>query len=228
MRAYPVQIVSLGSGDPDNITVRALRALVDTDIIFAPGRAALQAMSRLEGAEEIVPKAVLKECPMSKDREVVLALYASMASEVSGLVRQGKRVAIVTIGDAGIYSTAQYICDKLDVPYTVLPGVPSFVAAAAVANSSLVRQGDNFTVLSNIREETDIEHPLSRGEVVAVMKLSAHQALVKRVISRGGYPFVYAEKLGDPNEEWCTQDFGELSPRECPYLSLIIIKPHRS
>lgn len=224
---YPVQIVSLGSGAPDNITIRARRVLDEVDTIIAPGRAALLTISSLEDAERIMEKAVLKTCPMSRDREETLALYQSIAREISEMASSGKKVALVTIGDAGIYSTAQYVCDELDVPYTVLPGVPSFVAAAAIANTSLVRQGDNFTVLSEITNASDIEIPLGRGEVVAVMKLSAHQELVKEIIYKGQYSFIYAEKMGNPDEEWFTEDFAELSDRECPYLSLIIIKPKR-
>lgn len=224
---YPVQIVSLGSGAPDNITIRARRVLDEVDTIIAPGRAALLTISSLEDAERIMEKTVLKTCPMSRDREETLALYQSIAREISEMASSGKKVALLTIGDAGIYSTAQYVCDELDVPYTVLPGVPSFVAAAAIANTSLVRQGDNFTVLSEITNASDIEIPLGRGEVVAVMKLSAHQELVKEIIYKGQYSFIYAEKMGNPDEEWFTEDFAELFDRECPYLSLIIIKPKR-
>ena len=224
---HPVQIVSLGSGAPDNITLRAYRALDEAEVIIAPGRAALIAISSLEHAERIVEKTVLKTCPMSRDRNETMDLYRSIAEEISALVTEGKKVALVTIGDAGIYSTAQYVCDELDVPYTIVPGVPSFVAAAASANSSLVRQGDNLTVLSEIGSADDIEAPLQRGEAVVVMKLSAHQELVKKIIHKGQYPFIYAEKLGIPDEEWSTQDYTAFSNRECPYLSLIIIKPKR-
>ncbi|MDD7438037.1 MAG: precorrin-2 C(20)-methyltransferase [Bacteroidales bacterium] len=227
MKTYPVQIVSLGSGAPDNITLKAFRVLEEVDVIVAPGSAALLALSSLENAENIMEKTVLKNCPMTRDREETLALYRNIADEISDLVIQGKKVALVTIGDASIYSTAQYVCDELNVPYIVLPGVPSFVSAAAMANSSLVRQGDNLTILSEIANATDIEMPLSRGEVVVVMKLSVHQELVREVIKRGQYSFVYAEKMGNPDEEWFTEDYAELSGRKCPYLSLIIIKPKR-
>lgn len=227
MMKYPVQIVSLGSGEPSNITLRALRALEEVDVIIAPGRAALSALSRLENAESILEKTVLKNCPMSRDRKETLALYRSIAEEISDMATQCKKIALVTIGDAGIYSTAQYVCDELDIPYVVIPGVPSFVAAVAMVNDSLVRQGENLTILSEITDKADIEEPLNRGEVVVVMKLSAHQEMVKEIICKGQYPFIYAEKMGISNEEWYTEVNAELLEREFPYLSLIIIKPNR-
>lgn len=223
-----IKIVSLGSGAPDNITLRAFSVLKESDVIFAPDGEAVRTIERLALFYDLIPKVRTFSIPMQKNPEAAHQVYQNVTDSIDSLVQEGKRVAIVTIGDAGIYSSAYKIANslaKLGLDVEILSGVPSFVAGMSRFRSPLVEQGQNLLVFSSISSSDDILHGLKNNCVVVVMKLSLYGEMIKDLLKEHPYPFVYFENIGAPNE-YMTSKLTQLCDRQFPYFSLITIKPY--
>ena len=92
--------ISLGPGDPELITLKALKALNAVDVIFCPGtksgegRMKSRALDILRQLEVDETKIRLFQVPMSRDRQEALCAYDRVCGEVLELVRSGKSVGI--------------------------------------------------------------------------------------------------------------------------------------
>lgn len=139
--------VSLGPGEPELITLKALKALQEADVIYCPGT---QAKSRARDILEALPikmdRVRLFHVPMSKDRTLANQAYDVICTEIADLVATGKNVAITAEGDSGFYSSVNYMFDKLagmGLPVSTIAGVPAFIAAGAISGLHIVKQEEN-------------------------------------------------------------------------------------
>ena len=143
--------VSVGPGDPELLTLKAVRVLQSADVIAVPnighGR---QTAYGIIG--EYVQDKPLIDCstPMLRDHEQVVEAYRGVAAEIAAALDAGKDVAYAALGDIGVYSTYYYIHEMLvDQGYhaEVVPGVTSFCAAAARLGIPLCEGAEALSVV---------------------------------------------------------------------------------
>ncbi|HFK5546623.1 TPA: uroporphyrinogen-III C-methyltransferase [Elizabethkingia anophelis] len=133
-----VYLIGAGPGDPDLITVKAIRAITEADVILCDRLVSPEIVDNYVGKEtEIVY--VGKECskkastPQSSINELMVE-YAL----------QNKTVARLKGGDVSIFSN---ILDELQVlkenkiAYEIIPGVTAALGAAAYAGMPLTARG---------------------------------------------------------------------------------------
>ena len=127
--------VSVGPGDPELMTVKAVRIISEADVVAVPdagrgvGAAQSIAANLLEG-KEILPCPM----PMTRDATVIDQTHHAVADTLCGLLDQGKSVAYLCLGDVSIYSSYGYLhqlVSERGYPTEVIPGVTSVSAAAA-------------------------------------------------------------------------------------------------
>jgi len=137
--------VGAGPGDPQLLTLKAIEILRDCPVVALPdsgaGNRAVRAIVEpyLEGREVV-------ECsmPMTRDTEVLKTAHREAAEKLAGYLDRGLSVAFPTLGDPSVYSTAAYVQQELEAMgyrTAMVPGVPSFCAAAAALNTTLC-EGD--------------------------------------------------------------------------------------
>ena len=229
----PVTFLSLGPGDPELLTLKAVRLLREADVVMIPATRGKdgQLTSR---AKEIISewcdaaKMHLYALPMSKQREAVMLVYDTMVNEAATLFHEGKRVAIVVEGDVSIYASIHYVLERLKnegVPVQQVAGIPSFIAAAAMADLSLISQQQRLVVMPGDADAETLERLLGTQHVVVVMKLSQCAEAVKTFLLQ--HPSVtchYFENVGTP-EAYHTSSCDAILSREFPYFSLCILYP---
>lgn len=225
---FTVQIVSLGSGNPDNITVRALNILHNADVILNPGKSATSIVAKLVDGARLLEKSKELSVPMSKDRSLVSLRYKEIAQDIARLYKDGKKVALTTIGDASTYSSSTYVCEELAelrVDFEISPGVPYYTAAAAESFTPLTKLEQPLLILAKVESKKELETALQQGKNVVIMKLSNNEEIIKEVLREGAYSFTYCERLGMSEDELIIKDnLDQLMQRSFPYFSLIIIK----
>lgn len=228
-----VTFLSLGPGDPELLTLKAVRSLREADVVMIPATRGKggQLSSR---AQEIISewcdddKMCLYPLPMSKNRETALQVYDTMVGDAAKLFREGRRVVIAVEGDVSIYASIHYVLDKLKdegVPVQQVAGIPSFIAAAAMADLSLVSQQQRLIVLPGDADAETLERLLSSQHVVVVMKLSQCADAVKEFLRQ--HPSIechYFENVGT-TEAYHTSMCDEILSRPIPYFSLCILFP---
>lgn len=222
--------VSLGPGDPELVTVKALKVLALADRIYYPATIAesgevnsftLEILHEL-GVGERKLKSIL--LPMAMSRDPVSNIYDTTVASIMQDLADGLCVAVVCVGDAGFYSTFAHLLGRMDAVYVeleIIPGVPAFVAAGASARVSLALRSDRVVVLPCLDDVNELDRYLDRYETVVVMKLSMICEELCSHLEKRDMSFVYAEYLGTPRE-FITRNVEELKSRRIPYFSLII------
>ena len=111
--------VGIGPGDPELLTLKALKVLKRADRVFVPGGVAKEVLRDVVDAEVV-------EFPMGNSKEVVRDL-------AKRLLKFEGEVAFACLGDPAFYSTFQHVYEemvKIDpkVEVEMIPGIPSFTA----------------------------------------------------------------------------------------------------
>ena len=218
--------VGVGPGDPEYMTLKAIRLIRENDVIAVPGKVAKDAVA-YKIAAAVVPELENKELlpiymPMIKDREFIDAEHKKAAKLVESYLDQGKNVVYITLGDSTIYCTFSYIQHYLEADgYTVelVAGIPSFCAAAARLNTPLTEWDEPLHVLPGIH---DLDNDMALKGNYVVMKSASKMAAVKDMIRRSGRRAVMAENCSMENEK-LYHSVDEI-PDDAGYFSLIIAK----
>lgn len=135
--------VSVGPGDPELMTLKALRCIEACPVIAAPQTAEgrMLALDIAKGAADLTGKTILPlHFAMSRDPAVLQASHEAASDAVRAHLDAGQDVALLNLGDVSIYATYGYLEDILKAQgYAAerIAGVPSFCAAAARLGQSL-------------------------------------------------------------------------------------------
>jgi precorrin-2/cobalt-factor-2 C20-methyltransferase len=224
----PVSFLSLGPGDPELLTLKVVKALREADIVVIP------CTHNHSRAAEIIcdwcddTKMYRYELPMQKDRTAVNKVYADICHQVEAWYNEERRVAIVVEGDVSIYASIHYVLDELkrrDVPVDQCAGIPSFIAAAAMADLSLVSQQQRLVVMPGNADRETLQQLLSSNHVIVVMKLSQCAEVIKDLMRQNPHVIChYFENVGT-SEAFHTTTRNEILLRPIPYFSLCILYP---
>lgn len=227
--------VSLGPGDPGLVTLNALRVLEEADRVWYPatpghggGRSSIALdILRSCGIDERKCRGI--ELSMSDDRSHAEQAYAESWLSIHHELQEERSVAVVTVGDAGMYSTVTPIMEHAAAagrPYTIVAGVPAFLAAGAAAGIPLACHADRLTILARVGAVDEIDRALDQVDgTVVVMKLSTLRDQLVPWLEKRRLAFFYAEKIGMQGE-FITSRVEDLRARKIPYFSLLVCSRH--
>ena len=152
--------VGIGPGNPELLTLKAMRLLRECDVIAFPkgdtdvltAKEIIAQVVNVEGKEQLQI-----QMPMTKDEEVLSKAHQDGADEIIEWLNAGKNVVFITLGCPTIYATCIYVHKLvLQAGYDaeLVPGVPSFCAVAAKLNTSLCEKAEPLIILPGSYKET--------------------------------------------------------------------------
>jgi precorrin-2/cobalt-factor-2 C20-methyltransferase len=230
--------IGVGPGDPDLLTVAAVRELSAAGRVFVPVMA-----SDVPGRAEAVVRAHLTHDPVER---LVFALNdgvdgpqrrrhdcwdAAATRLVTYLRERASSAAFATLGDPSVYSTFGYLAESVramlpGVRIRTIPGITAMQAAASAAGVTLVEGAEPLTLLPLARDLAALDDALTRGGTVIAYKGGRRLAqLRERVAAAGALDRAWcAEHLGTPHER--------ITPlaqtHTAGYLSTVVVLPPRS
>ena len=221
----PITFLSLGPGDPELLTFKAVKTLKDADVVMVPATRNNEGILKSRATDIIL---MVYELPMLKDRQAVSLVYDRIFADCVRLFEEGRRVVVAVEGDVSIYASIHYVMERLEkagIPVEQSSGIPSFIAAAASAGLSLISQQQRLTILPGDANAEMLHQLLSSNHVVVVMKLSQCQEAVKDFLRQNPQTTChYFENVGTP-EAYHTSLSDEILSRQFPYFSLCVIYP---
>ena len=123
--------IGVGPGDKELLTVKAVRAIENSDVVIAPSALEGGESIALETAKEYIKEGtevVIKHFPMGKKNRVEKAKEAYEFIEEK--LREGKNVSFLTIGDPYVYSTYIHMLKHMEergFHVETIPGITSFL-----------------------------------------------------------------------------------------------------
>lgn len=218
--------IGVGPGDPELMTIKAARRLRECPVIAIPQEDKEHCVA-YRIAVDAVPEIAEKKClylpmPMTKDAEILHKSHENAANQVASCLEAGQDVALITLGDATVYSTYLYIHEKISAlgyPTEIVNGIPSFCAAAARLNIPLVNGAEELHI---IPASYHIEEALKLSGVKVLMKAGRQMAKVKELLQLGNYEVKMVENCGMPNEK--VYESPDDIPDHAGYYSLIIVR----
>lgn len=186
--------IGVGPGDPELLTVKAKGMLEGAAVIAYPVNRRGEestAMEIVRGAVDVSGKRVIELIfSMDPDDNVRRRCRSDAVKELAGILDEGQDIAMVTLGDVGVYSTYMYVDEEikgLGYETEVVPGIPSFCSGAAKARIPLVIGDEGLAVVSMAKNnEASLESALSGFDNVVVMKAWNSMGSLLESIERHG------------------------------------------
>jgi precorrin-2/cobalt-factor-2 C20-methyltransferase len=222
--------VGVGPGDPELMTVKAIRMIQENEVIAVPGEDVKETVAykiAVQAAPELEHKTLLPiYMPMTHDKEEMQRWHEKGAAEMESYLKEGKNVVFLTLGDPTIYSTFSYlqkIVESHGYTTSLVSGITSFCAAAARMNLPLSEWQEQLHISPAVHQlDTKLEQP---GNYV-LMKSGRKMNQVKSILAESGRDVVMVENCGMDNEH--IYHSVEEIPDDAGYYSLIIAKePHK-
>lgn len=179
--------VSVGPGDRDMIVPRATDVLNSVKMLAIPqtkdGRTI--ALDIISDIIDLNDKEIIKfYFPMTYDLKKCDDNYRSVAKNICEILDTGVDVAMPVLGDISIYSTfsnfAPYI-ESSGYTVKVIPGIPSFIAAADAFNLKLMKGSQTLTILSC--KDPNLKEKLQRDGKKVIMKIGKQLPKLKALLT---------------------------------------------
>lgn len=224
--------VGLGPGDPELLTLKAVRIIKEADCIFVPKSGSKEESMALEIVKDMTEgKRIIENVfPMTKDTTVLKEAWSKVTDEIKGELEQGNNVAFLTIGDPLTYSTyvylLKYIKDVLpDDRIHTVPGITSYNAAASMANFTLLERDKKLAVVPVSDDVESLRQILKTFDTVVLMKVAKKLDAVIELLEEMGlaHTALFASYVGWDNAT-ITQDISSLKGSGKGYMSVIIVK----
>ena len=227
--------VGVGPGDPELITRKAARLIGQAPVVAYHAGVGKESNARRIAAELFPPRVIEErlDYPVTTGPAdhpggyagALAAFYEECAARLAAHLDAGRDVVLLAEGDPLFYGSSMYLHDRLADRYEteMVPGVPSFAAAAAVAAGPLARQQDVLTVLPGTLPEPELARRLADTDAAVVLKLGRTFPAVRRALAAAGRldHALYVERASMPAQRWLP--VADVDSTSVPYFSLIIV-----
>ena len=219
--------VGVGPGDPELLTLKAVRILQSVPVVAYPATPQGSAQARaiaaawLTGQREIP---IVMPCML--DRGPVNEGYDQAAVTIAEELTAGRDVAVLCEGDPLFYGSFSYLLHRLgeQFPCIVIPGINSVSAAAAAAALPLITGEQRLTVIPATAGDDAIRQTLLDSDSVAILKPGRHRPRLLALLRETGRAAdtVYLEQASRP-EQRIIRRFAEIPATPGPYFALFLV-----
>lgn len=227
--------VGTGPGDPELLTLKAVRALSEADVLayFAkrgnPGNARRIVGAHLHDGMVELPLLypVTTEIEKSEDGYIsaIEAFYEESAAAVATHLAAGRTVAVLSEGDPLFYGSYMHLHVRLAhrFPTEVIPGVTAMSGCWSQAGLPIVQGDDVLTVLPGTMDEDQLARRIGGCEAAVIMKVGRNLPKIRRVLDAAGRldRAVYVER-GTMAEGSVTR-LADKGDDVAPYFSIVLV-----
>jgi precorrin-2/cobalt-factor-2 C20-methyltransferase len=232
--------IGVGPGDPDLLTVKAVKAIQNADIIMCPASKEDRPSIALSIVDPIIDKNKNQEIvklifPMTKDKDVLEETWKRNAKIMAQTVLSGKNVVYLTVGDPFLYSTWIYMHKDLrenypDMQIEVIPGIVSMFTFASKVGVSIAEGAEKVAIIPSCYDLSSVKEIAKNSESMIFLKDGRYFDQVIDVLKEAGFPdnsiFAIGQDLGTENEIIRKLTLGEVNDDTLTtkYFSILVVK----
>ena len=235
-----ITCVGCGPGDPELLTVKAVKSIKNADVIMCP--------TSKEGKDSIAysiistivdetkkPEIINLVFPMVKDKEILEDTWERNARMIADVVRAGKNVVYLTVGDPSLYSTWIYVQRELkskypDIKINVIPGIVSMFAFASKVGISIAEGDETMAVIPACYDLGRVKETAKNCDTMIFLKDGRYFDQVIALLREAGFPdtslFAIAQDVGTDQEIVRKLTLGEVTQDSftTKYFSIMVVK----
>ena len=205
--------IGVGPGDPDLLTVKAVRAIQNADIIMCPASGEDRPSIAFSIISQLIDKSEDQEVvklifPMTKDRDVLEQTWKRNAKIMAERAMSGKNVVYITVGDPYLYSTWIYMHRDLaanhpDIDITVIPGIVSIFTFASKVGVSIAEGAEKVAIIPSCYDLSSVREIARSAETMVFLKDGRYFDQVIDVLRESGFPggFDICNRTGSWNRQ---------------------------
>lgn len=182
--------LGVGPGDPELVTVKALRVLRDVPVVAYPAPLGGASFARSIVARWLSPAQIeiAISVPMESARFPAQEVYDEAAEVIAGHLDAGRDVAVLCQGDPFFYGSFMHMWRRLspEFPVEVVPGVTGMSGCWTRANLPITWGNDTLAVLPGTLGEGQLIDRLRETDAAVIMKVGRHLGKVRRAVEAAG------------------------------------------
>ncbi len=225
--------IGVGPGDPELLTLKAVRILKEVDIVFTAASTKNSFSLAVNIAEPHIPEAAKVEVlsfPMSSDMDEKMKSWESHSIRIADELEKGNNVAFLTLGDPMTYSTFGYVMQFMQANspghnIVTIPGITSYQAAAARVNTPLVEGEESLLLTSGAYGGSHVRNKNGGPENIVLLKAYKNVDDIEEALGESDMlkNSLAVSKCGRKDEE-IIRDIRDLKLRKPDYWTLILAK----
>ena len=232
--------IGVGPGDPDLLTVKAVNAIHDADIIMCPASKEDRPSIAFSVVSPLIDKSKNQEIvklifPMTKDKNILENTWKKNAKIMAEKVLLGKNVVYLTVGDPFLYSTWIYMHKDLKTNYpnmeiSVIPGIVSMFTFASKVGVSIAEGAEKVAIIPSCYDLSSVKEIAKNSESMIFLKDGRYFDQVIEVLKESGFPddsiFAIGQDLGTDHEIIRKLTLGEVNDDTLTtkYFSILVVK----
>ena len=227
--------VGLGPGDPELVTLKALRVLQSADVIAYFAKAGNESHAYTIAARhlraDVVKLPLLYPVTTEIDKntapyqDAICGLFDQSAATIAQHLDRGVTVAVVCEGDPLFYGSYMHLHARLASRYSteVIAGVTGMSGCWSSVGTPIAQGDDVFTVLPGTLAEAELERRIGDTDAAVIMKVGRHLPKVRRVLERSGRlaRAIYIER-GTMNDAKA-MPLRDKADDRAPYFAIVLV-----
>ena len=217
--------LGVGPGDPELITVKALRILQHAAVVAYPVQKG-GGVARAIVAEHLRPDQIeiAIDTPMTGG-DAAQPGYDAAAAAIVAHLEQGRDVAVLCEGDPLFYGSFMYLMSRLAGRHAieVVPGVSSLTACAAAVPLALVGRDERLLVMPATLDDERLRQGLAAAECAALFKIGRHCARLRDMLKSLGLleRAYYVERASRTGQR--VVPLADVDPDSATYFAVILV-----
>ncbi|MGH1520841.1 MAG: precorrin-2 C(20)-methyltransferase [Nitrosopumilus sp.] len=232
--------IGVGPGDVELLTVKAVKAIQNADIIMCPASKEDRPSIALSVVSSIIDKSKNQDIvklifPMTKDKTILEDTWKRNAKIMAEMVLSGKNVVYLTVGDPFLYSTWIYMHKDLKENYpnmkiNVIPGIVSMFTFASKVGVSIAEGAEKVAIIPSCYDLSSVKEIAKHSESMIFLKDGRYFDQVIDVLKDSGFPndsiFAIGQDLGTEKEIIRKLTLGEVNDKTLTtkYFSILVVK----
>ena len=172
--------IGVGPGDPELLTVKAVKAIQNADTIMCPASSEDRPSIAFSIVSSLIDKSKNQEIiklifPMTKDKDILEATWKKNAKIMTEKVLMGKNVVYLTIGDPYLYSTWIYMHKDIqlnhpEIKISVIPGIVSMFTFAAKVGVSIAEGAEKVAIIPSCYDLSTVKEIAKHSDTMVFLK----------------------------------------------------------